>query len=156
MINLAKNNFFDTSALLSNYKLNPDDTNYISDLVFQELEDIKTSHSKDETVKYKARSLVRYLMSHRDLWRTCNTNWDAVVRLLNKRSSASLRDNNDSYLICEARYLARRDKIQFITSDAAQYLLACGFPSLHAVYYKETSHKENLWKGYQDVNLDDE
>ena len=60
--------FFDTSALLGGYKLSKEDTNYISTLVFEELEEIKTSHSKDEDTKYKARSLVRYLMSHKDMW----------------------------------------------------------------------------------------
>lgn len=153
VIRLSTNKFFDTSALLGGYKLNPEDTNYISNIVFQELEHIKTSHEKDENIKYKARSLVRYLMSHKDLWRANDANWTRVEKLLQK--SPTLQDNNDSRLICEARLLAKPD-IEFITGDSAQYLLACGFPSLHAVYYKETSHKENLWKGYQDVNLDDE
>ena len=79
-----KINFFDTSALLSNYKLEKDDINYISNIVFQELEDIKISHNKDDGIKYKARSLVRYLMSHKDLWRTNNANWYRVNRLLLK------------------------------------------------------------------------
>ena len=34
--------FFDTSALLAGFKLNQEDINYISTIVFSELEDIKT------------------------------------------------------------------------------------------------------------------
>jgi len=60
--------FFDTSALLAGYKLNSCDINYISTIVFNELEHIKISHNKDETIKYKARVLIRYLMDHKDLW----------------------------------------------------------------------------------------
>jgi len=56
--------FFDTSALLAGFKLNQEDINYISTIVFSELENIKTSYQKDETVKYKARVLIRYLMDH--------------------------------------------------------------------------------------------
>ena len=152
MIRLA-NKFFDTSALLGGYKLSPDDTNYISNIVFDELETIKTSYNKDEHIKYKARTLVRYLMSNLDLWRTPQSNWRKVQRLLNK--SATLPDKNDSILICEARLLAK-PTIQFITSDSAQYLLARTFTELTPVYFKETSNRENLWKGYKDVNFTDE
>lgn len=164
MINLQTINFFDTSALLGGYKLSKNETNYISNIVFQELEKIKTSHEKDESIKYKARSLVRYLMSHRDMWIENCANWGRVEKLLSK--SPTLQDNNDSRLICEARLLAASEKtnlgipedmnpkvFKFITADASQFLLACGWPQLHATYYNETSYKEALWKGYQEFHL---
>ena len=107
--------FFDTSALLAGYKLNSDEINYISTIVFSELENIKTSYNKDETVKYKARVLIRYLMDHRDLWQEPKTNWRKIQRLLNK--SSELQDNNDSILICEATLIARKlkERVEFIT-----------------------------------------
>jgi len=107
--------FFDTSALLAGYKLNSDEINYISTVVFSELENIKTSYNKDETVKYKARVLIRYLMDHRDLWQEPKTNWRKIQRLLNK--SSELQDNNDSILICEATLIARKlkERVEFIT-----------------------------------------
>jgi len=48
MIHLKRTNyktikFFDTSALLSGYKLDIEDWNFISNIVFEELEHIKTS-----------------------------------------------------------------------------------------------------------------
>ena len=159
--------FFDTSALLGGYKLLKEDTNYISNIVFQELEKIKTSHEKDENIKYKARSLVRYLMSHRDMWVEHYADWGRVEKLLSK--SPTLQDNNDSRLICEARLLAKAEHtnlglaedmnpriFQFVTADAAQFLLACGWPQLHATYYNETSYKEALWKGYREFHLNEQ
>ena len=146
--------FFDTSALLGGYVLDKDEINYISNIVFQELEHIKISHEKDEKIKYKARSLVRYLMSNRDLWRTEDTNWRQVEKLLAK--TPTLEDRHDSRLICEARMLSKKYTVQFVTADAAQYLLACGFDELDPIYYNETHHKEKLWKGFKKVDLTDE
>lgn len=160
--------FFDTSALLSGYKLSIDDQNIISNIVFQELEHIKTSQNKDEFIKYKARSLVRYLMKHQELWSySCQYDQRKIEKLLSK--TKSLTENNDGLLICEARLLAQKYHcnlgipedinpcyFEFITSDASQYLLAQEFPQLHAIYYQETTQKENLWTGYKDVYYDDD
>ncbi len=167
MIILPTIKFFDTSALLGGYKLSIEDDNIISNIVFQELEHIKTSLNKDEMIKYKARSLVRYLMQHREMWHEEYTDWSRVQKLLNH--TPTLQDSNDSLLICEARILAAKRKtnmgipedsnpliFEFITGDASQYLLANAFPQLHAQYYKETSHKENLWKGYREIYFDDD
>jgi len=153
---LAIINFFDTSALLGGYKLAQEDRNIISPIVFEELETIKTSSTKDEATKYKARSLIRYLMSHRDLWETCCLNQTQIDKILYKTNY--LPDSNDSRLICEAEIIAEQNKrnIYFITSDASQYLLANNFKKLYSTYWKDTSHKESLWKGYQEVELDDD
>ena len=56
-----KINFYDTSAILSN-GLNIEGKNYVSALVLAELENIKTSSSKDDKLKYNARRAVRELM----------------------------------------------------------------------------------------------
>lgn len=107
-------------------------------------------------------------MSHKDMWsQNYEVNWGRIEKLLSK--SPTLRDNNDSRLICEARLLAAKSKcnlgipedsnpllFHFITSDATQYLNACNWPQLHAEYYSETTPKEDLWKGYQELDLDDE
>lgn len=105
-------------------------------------------------------------MSHRDMWTENYADWGRVEKLLSK--SPTLQDNNDSRLICEARILAASEKtnlgiaedmnpkiFQFITADASQFLLACGWPQLHATYYNETSNKEDLWKGYKECHLND-
>ena len=58
--------FYDTSALLSGAIKEIHDFTYISSIVLDELEHIKTAASKDENVKYKARKLVRFLMDWED------------------------------------------------------------------------------------------
>ena len=153
--------FFDTSALLGGYKLSIEDDNYISNIVFQELEHIKISAGKDEFIKYKARSLVRYLMKHREMWRTTNIERHKIERLLAK--SHTLENNNDGLLICEAYLLSNSmshkstAEFEFITADASQYLLASTYDNkIHPVYYKETAPKEDLWTGYQEIYFDDD
>lgn len=95
-------------------------------------------------------------MSHRDLWETCCLNQTQIDKILYKTNY--LPDSNDSRLICEAEIIAEQNKrnIYFITSDASQYLLANNFKKLYSTYWKDTSHKESLWKGYQEVELDDD
>ena len=56
-----KINFYDTSAILSN-GFTLEGKNYVSALVLAELENIKTSSSKDDKLKYNARRAVRELM----------------------------------------------------------------------------------------------
>lgn len=146
--------FFDTSALLAGFKLNQEDINYISTIVFSELENIKTSYQKDEIVKYKARVLIRYLMDHQDLWTEPKSNWRKINRLL--KHSPELQDNNDSKLICEAVLLARKSKerIEFVTADSSQFFLACKFIDwINPEYYKDMAHKEGLWKGFKDIDF---
>ena len=56
--------FYDTSALLGGAPI--EENSYISSIVFDELEHIKTSSQKDESVKFAARALVRKLMCEAD------------------------------------------------------------------------------------------
>lgn len=54
-------NFLDTSAIL-NGALNDYSDSYISMIVLNELENIKTSASKDEKIKFKARKAARTIL----------------------------------------------------------------------------------------------
>ena len=134
--------FFDTSALLNDYPLSADNNNIISVIVFEELEKIKLSDTKNFDIKYKARSLIRYLLSHRDLW------VDVDIQFQDKDI------NNDKKLILQAQKIAKHtyhQKINFITSDAAQYLRAINIKELNVIYYREHQEKENLWTGFKDI-----
>jgi hypothetical protein len=67
-----------------------------------------------------------------------------------------LQDNNDSILICEAVITARKikERVEFITSDSSQYFLACKFIDvINPIYYKDTAHREGLWKGYKEIDF---
>jgi len=152
--------FYDTSALLAGKELEPD--SFISPIVFEELETIKTSSIKDETVKYKARALVRYLMAHQwgnkesYGWSTSGVSMNCINLFL---GLSRLEKSNDMKIIAEAVIYARRCKrqVNLITADACQFLMAQRFnKELVIEYYRETGHKENLWRGYQERNLTDD
>ena len=152
--------FYDTSALLAGKELEPN--SFISPVVFEELEQIKTSATKDATIKYKARALVRYLMAHQwsnseyPGWSTTGVS-DYSIRIFLRMSRQEV--TNDNKLIAEAVLYARKikDQVNFFTADACQYLSACQYQKeLVVTYYNETNKQENLWKGYQDIFLTDD
>ena len=152
--------FYDTSALLAGEELELN--SFISPIVFEELEQIKTSANKDATIKYKARALVRYLMAHQ--WGISNCNGWSTSGVSMKTINIFLgltraEKSNDNKIIVEAVLFARKTKqqVNFFTADACQFLMARQYQKeLVVCYYNETNKQENLWKGYQDIFLDDD
>jgi len=59
-------NFLDTSAIL-NGALNDYSDSYISMIVLNELENIKTSANKDEETKFKARKAARIILESNNI-----------------------------------------------------------------------------------------
>lgn len=145
-----KINFYDTSAILSN-GLNLEGKNYISALVLAELENIKTSSSKDDKLKYNARRAVRELMDTTKFF-TEFFSRSKIEKVFKEYDFLS--DINDHYLLCEAVLLKRKYKdsdVFFITSDMALYLFSCKFEELIPFYLPEEKHlTDNLdnWIGW--------
>ena len=145
-----KINFYDTSAILSN-GLNLEGKNYISALVLAELENIKTSSSKDDKLKYNARRAVRELMDTTKFF-TEFFSRSKIEKVFKEYDFLS--DINDHYLLCEAVLLKRKYKdsdVFFITSDMALYLFSCEFEELIPFYLPEEKHlTDNLdnWIGW--------
>lgn len=145
-----KINFYDTSAILSN-GLNLEGKNYISALVLAELENIKTSSSKDDKLKYNARRAVRELMDTTKFF-TEFFSRSKIEKVFKEYDFLS--DINDHYLLCEAVLLKRKYKdsdVYFITSDMALYLFSCEFEELIPFYLPEEKHlTDNLdnWIGW--------
>ena len=139
---------FDTSALLNGAQITPGST-FISRIVLKELEQIKISTTKDENIKYQARTLVKYLADHQaPYWATPSISPIQVFLFL--FCHPYLEKNNDGYIIAESVLMAKKLKcqIKFCTSDLSQALLAQNFSNyLKIEYYKETAIKENLWNG---------
>lgn len=145
-----KINFYDTSAILSN-GLNIEGKNYVSALVLAELENIKTSSSKDDKLKYNARRAVRELMDTTKFF-TEFFSRSKIEKVF--REYDFLSNINDHYLLCEAVLLKRKYKdsdVYFITSDMALYLFSCEFEELIPFYLPEEKHlTDNLdnWIGW--------
>lgn len=143
--------FYDTSALLGGAPIQ--ENTYISSIVFDELEHIKTSSVKDDSVKYAARSLVRKLMRTNTFKHEIFSQED-LERIMKKHRF--LERKNDSLLICEALLLTKKYKVVFITQDACQYLIVKDrFPEIQVEYFEEEKYKENLWSGYRVVHACD-
>lgn len=155
-MNLKKTIFiYDTSALLGgayqDLKENTIDQtyHYISSIVFDELEHIKTSSTKTEEVKYKARSLVRNLMKNRG-WFNKNYSKRRLERILKFKKFPVIK--NDSLIMAEAFLLSKKYNVIFVTQDSCQFLLMkTNFPKIELLFYDEYAHKESLWSGYKNI-----
>lgn len=144
--------FYDTSALLGGAQIA--ENTYISSIVLDEVEHIKTSSHKDDAVKYKARSLVRKLMKNPN-WRHEIFPQEELEKVMRKHRF--LERKNDSLLICEAVLLSKKHDVTFVTQDACQYLIIKDrFPQIKVEYHDEEKHKENLWSGYTNVEPTEE
>lgn len=147
--------FYDTSALLSGaYKEMTNDA-YISNIVLDEIEHIKTASTKDENIKYQARKLIRFLMSNNSSWHHEIFSQKAIDGVMRKYSF--LANKNDSYLIAEALLLSKDYEVHFITQDACQYLIIKDrFPQIIPQYYFSRENTNELYTGWEHYNVDED
>lgn len=118
-------NFYDTSSLL----LRVDDLFrgveqiVISSITLSELENIKTSNSKNEEVKQAARKLIRALAENPDFY----TVWTFTLDMLEPIEKKNLPINDDmKILACAIDYDNKMhpDETVFFTNDLALYNIA--------------------------------
>ncbi len=131
-------NFLDTSAIL-NGAINIYDNIYISPIVLAELENIKTSIHKDDSLKYKARQAVRDILVNKEiLIKPIST------KLIDKtfKEYPFLNNINDHRILCEALVLDKKvEPVNFITSDCALYEIS-KFVNLTTVTFLTDSYQE--------------
>lgn len=126
---------------------------YISNLTLKELQNIKTSSSKDPQIKWRARKLIHLLANNKDKYEIINyqNNWDEQLK-----NYPVLSDNIDSRIILTALHLQQQkaQKVKFYTQDffCEQIAAAVG---LDVNYIKE---EDSTYRGYIFVqyNSDDE
>lgn len=113
--------YFDTSAIIANGGI-VDDC-YVSHFVISELEEIKNSSTKDESVKAKARQATRALITSQTC-KTCNFDLQKIERIRKKHKW--LPDNMDGRIIAEAILLREQTNanICFWTADYNMKLFA--------------------------------
>ena len=140
--------FYDTCSLLSLQEKVFEDNEifYISHITLQELENIKTAYNKDEETKFKARKLLRLLVSHEGNYNVIfyNTDWD------NEIANRGLQNNNDMKIIYTA-YKTHPEAI-FVTEDLACKML-CRIFNLTTQF--SGSDKDN-YTGYKEITLNNE
>ena len=141
--------FYDTCSLLTEGKnvFNKDNKFYISNITFRELENIKTSFSKDQEIKSKAREVIRLLSQNEEKYEVINylKHWDDELE-----NYPVLSNNDDSKIILTALLLSKtkKDPIIFVTDDLCCKKIAssCGLPTFYI-----SDKEESSYKGYSTV-----
>lgn len=142
--------FYDTSTLLDlrEKAFDTEEKFYISMATLVELENIKSSNTKDNEIKYAARDLLRNLYENEDKYEivVCdNSVYDNIINQFN------IPINNDSRIIAAA--LAAKDsgkEIKFYTSDLACYKIAQGV-GLDAVYSRK--EEKDSYTGFLEIEM---
>ena len=140
----------DTSALLHQPLMDSTVKIAISSITLQELEHIKNSDNADEQTKYKARQVVREILTS-GMFDVILTDQRKIDKMLKKYSFLS--NINDHRILCAAEIYAVEEghDIIFLTSDALQYLCALHMSHLDAVYPMGTELADKVeeeWAGW--------
>jgi len=140
--------FYDTCALLNKQSAILNSYFYISNVSLKELENIKTSNTKDELSKYNARKVIRLLDENEDKYSVIDYDkkWD--IELANY---TVLTDNNDSKIILCALN-SKVDDLVFCTDDLCCKRLAKSI-GLNVEYLKD---KVDDYKGYREITLNED
>ena len=114
--------FFDTCSLLELQQAIFESNFIISNITLTELESIKTSFSKDEDVKWRARQVLHLLKENEDKYSVILYNANIDDEII---KNYGLLNNDDSRIIASAYGYYRRDNdIIFSTSDLSCYEVA--------------------------------
>lgn len=140
--------FADTSALLNGCAKDYDKI-WVSPLIASELENIKTSLSKDEHTKYLARQLVRDILFN-EKFETYKPSEKKIEHFIKKHPTLS--NINDHKILAAACILksTTNEDVTFLTSDGSLYLLACGMTITPYFYEPKVEQKEEYcgWKRF--------
>lgn len=143
--------FADTSAILNGCVDTYTDV-WISRLTVAELENIKTSETKDSNIKYLARKAVRAIIFNNG-YNVYHPNERKIDKFIKKHPTLS--DINDHRIIAAAALLQKEKDydVNFVTSDGAQYLAAKNI-GLHVTFYEKKEDKDEYcgWKIVRPTN----
>ena len=153
-------NFYDTSSLIlraENLFEDPNENIVISSITLQELENLKTSYSRDLEFKTKVRKLIRLLDENPEAYEV----YIYFPEMLEMKSGIPLSEfelNNDIKILATALHYdcnIHPDETIFYTNDLALKNIAnlyFGNDSIKKVEPKE----EKIYQGYREVEFDEE
>lgn len=138
------NKLYDTCSLLKLQSKVFEEPFFISNITLNELEEIKTSTTKDERTKWEARKVLHLLKENEDKYQ---------VLVFKESDIETIKDydlplNNDSKIIICARYAGGL----FVTDDLACYHLAKSV-GVRTVFSDDNEEEE--YNGYKEVQLND-
>lgn len=136
--------FYDTCALINDQEVAFKEPFVIADVTLYELEDIKTSRTKDEELKVKVRKLLKLLEQNPQQYTiVANSKNDFLQNYENK---------NDMKIIFTALEWSKEHSLQFRTDD-----LACAFLARNAGLQVITQlPQENEYFGYKKIVFENE
>ena len=142
---MGKKKFYDTCSLLAEI----DNDNlfaerfYVSSTSLHELEHIKTSKTKTEDVRYKARKLSHLLDEHYNDYDVVVYNFEISNYIISTlRLDDAIPDNQ---IVGTARYIAEKEDIVFVTNDICLKNIARSVE----LGVCSVIGKENIYKGYK-------
>lgn len=138
--------FYDTCSLLKLQSKAFEEPFSISNITLNELEEIKTSSTKDENVKWQARQVIRLLKENEDIYKVINFNKEDKDFI----DYFNLPHNNDSKIIICAKKAITTGR--FITDDLSCYHLAKSI-GLKAEFSEDN---EEEYCGYKEIQLTEE
>ena len=129
--------FYDTCALINDQEIAFNEPFFITDLTLYELEDIKTSKTKDDEIKARVRKLLHLLNENEGKY--------TIIPAI------ALKDkNNDERIVATASYV--EPKIPFRTDD-----LACAFiAKCYGLEVITQLPQENEYLGYKKIVFENE
>jgi len=140
-------NFFDTCSLLELQEQAFNSKFLISSITLHELENIKTSGTKDEEIKYKARRLLHLLAEKEDLYEVVVYKHDDLLE------ETHLPHTADSQIIVSALVAKEENPdLIFVTKDLACKKIADSV-GLKTEYIK--GQRIDNYTGYLEVEMDD-
>ena len=149
MTELSDIKFYDTSSLLlkANTLFDEDEYFAISSITLEELENIKTSLSRDPDIKYAARKLLHCLDEHKG-------SYDIHIfkeSMLSPIKEKDLSISNDMKILATAiNYNQEIDKIIFVTNDLSLKVIAnIFFDNIISV-----EEDDDQYQGYLDYSFD--
>ena len=146
---MKKLKFIDTNIIIESPEIILSGDCVITSIGFSELESIKSSGTKGEEVKYKARKAIRFLNEHTDkfeIFVVDNDIYDIVT-------SKNLPHSNDN-LISACAYKLEQDgnDVVFISNDSCARFIAQSYFGMNVDTYRSTDDIKS-YKGYKEVFL---
>lgn len=140
--------FYDTCSLLDLQNEVFKSKFYISNFTITELEQIKTSGTRDEETKWKARQLIRLLQEHEGEYDIIlyDPSWSYLEEF-------SLPPGNDSKIVVTAYHCDQTEEVVFVTSDLICQKMA-EIVGLNTEFCREVA--DDGYTGYKVIQLSDD
>lgn len=145
--------FLDTNALLSLQESAFKEEFFISQKTLEEIENIKSSSTKDGEVKYKARIISRLLDKYYGQYTVIRN--DANIKTV--LSSVSLDETPDNIILASAYICNRKQPILVCTDDLNCRFISRNIFNLPTKGINEINLVKNIdeYSGYKDITLSD-